>query len=156
MNNYLTPSSSDSKSFPAQSRGPSAAVARGGGTACPRPASAGRESARGSYPAAPAPSRDAVGRHRPGALMRRWSRGATRITETELGARNRHAHFPAARRAACSDVRGQAAPPPPAGVPRRDQRLAGAGSRRAPRAIASTDDIASYAVRSGWSGVTDT
>jgi hypothetical protein len=43
-----------------------------GGAGCPRPASAGRESARCSYPAAPAPSRDAVGRQMPGAQMRRW------------------------------------------------------------------------------------
>jgi len=60
--------------------------------------SACRESARGSFSDAVAASTDACGRHMPGAPMRRACRWITRITETELAARNRRARFPASQR----------------------------------------------------------
>ena len=57
-----------------------------------------RESARASYADAVAASMDACGRHMSGAPMRRTYRSMTRITQTELAARNRRARFPATQR----------------------------------------------------------
>ena len=61
-----------------------------------------RESAPVSSSVDIAASRDACGRHLPGAPMRRACRWTTRITQAELAARNRRARFPASHRGGMS------------------------------------------------------
>ncbi len=99
------------------------------GTGRPRPSSAGRTSTLLSAPPEQsrrggktvsahtlaaldaAASTGCVWMTMPGALMRRWSRGSTRITVTELAARNRVAGFPAMP-ARGQVVRGTSVPRP--------------------------------------------